>query len=189
MRSKIEAEKLAFALWREEGLPVTVLRPGILYGPGGANRIGGGMVQLGPIRFLVGTGGNALPLTYVDNAVDCLLLAAISQRAVGHAFNVVDEPQVSARDVALMRRDITGEHFTLVPLPSLLLTAVARLLEVNRSRRGSDVPPRLSRFVVRSACRNILYDTTKAREMLGWAPMVGLEEGLRMTFVQSDAVA
>jgi predicted dehydrogenase/nucleoside-diphosphate-sugar epimerase len=188
MRAKIEAEKLAFALWREQGLPVTVLRPGILYGPGGASRIGGGMVQLGPLRLIVGTGTNVLPFTYVDNVVDCLLLAAISPQAVGQAFNVVDEPQVSAREVVTRRKDIAGEHFRLVPLPSALLIAVARLLEFNRGRNGSEVPPKLSRFVVGSACRNIRYDTTKAREMLGWVPTVSLEEGLRRTLLGEDVL-
>ncbi len=178
MRSKIEADQLAFKYWHEAGLPVTVLRLGILYGPGG-RPVGRGLIQLGSVRLTIGGGGNRLPFTYVDNAVDCLLLAAISPAAVGEAYNVVDEPQVSVRDAILQSREITGDRLTLVPVPPFLLSGAARLFELKSSLNGSDVPPKLSRYVVRSACRNIGYDTTKAREQLGWHPAVTLEEGLR----------
>jgi predicted dehydrogenase/nucleoside-diphosphate-sugar epimerase len=181
MRAKIEAEKLAFRYWSEEGLPVTVLRLGILYGPGGRRGIAAGMGQLGPVRLLAGRGNNRLPYTYVDNAVDSLLLAAVSPQAVGQAFNVVDDPQVSVRKIALQSMRIAGEDAKLVPLPPLLLTAVAGFMELRAGRRGAEEPPRLSRYVVRSACRDIQYDTTKAREWLEWSPAVTLEEGLRNT--------
>src|SRR5205085_5190831 len=32
-QSKVEAEKLALAYYREHGVPVTILRPGFVYGP------------------------------------------------------------------------------------------------------------------------------------------------------------
>jgi predicted dehydrogenase/nucleoside-diphosphate-sugar epimerase len=188
MRSKIEAEELAFKYWREVGLPVTILRLGILYGPGGGREVGRGLAQLGPVRLVIGKGGNALPFTYVDNAVDCLLLAAVSPQAIGQAYNVVDEPQISVRDVVLDSMRITGEQSTLIPLPPLLLSAVARLLELRSSLNGSEVPPRLSRYVVRSACRDIRYDTTKARDQLGWEPALGLTEGMRRTLGGTDIV-
>jgi len=181
MRSKIEADKLAFRFWHEAGLPVTILRLGILYGPGGRS-IGRGLGQLGPVRLLIGSGRNRLPFTYVDNAVDCLLLAAISPVAISQAYNVVDEPQVMVRDVALQSMKITGEQSTLMPLPPFLLSGMAGLLELKNSLASSRVPPKLSRYVIRSACRDICYDTRKAREQLGWQPAGTLEEGLRRTF-------
>jgi len=181
LRSKLEADRLAFDYWREAGLPVTVVRPGILYGPGGGRSVGRGLVQLGPVRLFIGRGRNLLPFTYVDNAVDCLLLVAVSLAVIGQAYNVVDEPQVSVRAVVLQSMEMAGEQSMLVPVPPFLLSGVARLFELKSSRNGSEAPPKLSRFVVRSACRNIRYDTTKAREQLGWQPAVTLEEGLRRT--------
>jgi len=181
MRSKLEADKLAFRYWREVGLPVTVVRPGILYGPAGGRPIGRGLGQLGPVRLMIGSGHNLLPYTYVDNAVDCLLLAAISPEAIGQAYNVVDEPQVSVRDVILQRKEITGERLILVPLPPFLLFVAAHLLELKSSLSRSEVPPKATRFVILSACADIHYDTRKARQQLGWQPAVTLEKGLRRT--------
>jgi predicted dehydrogenase/nucleoside-diphosphate-sugar epimerase len=185
MRSKLEADKLAFRFWRETNLPVTVIRPGILYGPGGGRPPGRGLVQLGAVRLLIGGGRNRLPYTYVDNVVDCLLLAAVSPEAIGQAYNVVDEPQVSARNVILQSEKISGEQTTLVPVPPSFLSGVASLLELKGSLTSSTVPPKLSRYVIRSACRDIRYDTRKAREQLGWQPAITLEEGLRRTLNHS----
>jgi nucleoside-diphosphate-sugar epimerase/predicted dehydrogenase len=182
MRSKIEAEKLAFHFWHETGLPTTVLRPGILYGPGGGRLPGGGLVQLGSLRLIVGNGRNRLPFTYVGNAVDCLLLAAVSPQAIGQAYNVVDEPQVSLRDIVLLSEGITGERSRLVPVLPVLLSSAAGLLELRQDLANSETPPGLSRYVIRSACRDVVYDTSKAREQLGWQPEVALEEGMRRTF-------
>jgi len=181
LRSKLEADKLAFRYWREAGLPVTVLRPGILYGPAGSRSIARGLGRLGPVLLLIGNGCNLLPFTYVDNAVDCLLLAAISPQAIGQAYNVVDEPQVSVRDVIMQKREITGERLILVPLPPFLLCVVARLLEMKSSLGHSEVPPKATRYVILSACTDIRYSTSKARQQLGWQSAITLEEGLRRT--------
>jgi nucleoside-diphosphate-sugar epimerase/predicted dehydrogenase len=181
LRSKLEADQLAFRFWREAKLPMTVIRPGILYGPGGGRPPGRGLVQLGAVRLLIGGGRNRLPYTYVDNVVDCLLLAAVSPEAIGQAYNVVDEPQVRVRDVILQSKAITDEQSTLVTVPPFLLSGMAGLLELKSSLAKSTVPPKLSRYVIRSACRDIYYDTRKAREQLGWQPAVNLEEGLRRT--------
>jgi len=182
LRSKLEADRLAFTYWREAGLPVTILRLGVLYGPGGRRSLARGLVQLGPIRLMIGNCRNRLPFTYVENAVNCLLLAAVSPHAIGQAYSVVDEPQVTVRSVALQNMKVTGEHSILVPLPSLFLSGAALLLEWKAGLSDSQVPPKLSRFVIRSACRDLCYDTRKAREQLGWRQEVTLEEGLKKTF-------
>jgi nucleoside-diphosphate-sugar epimerase len=179
LRSKMEADKLAFEYWHKHKLPITVLRLGILYGPGGRGSIGKGVMQLGSIRLNIGNGRNRLPFIYVDNAIDCLLLAAVSPEAVGQAFNVVDEPQISVRDVISLREQVVGERLKTIVVPPFLLATLSKLLEVKRTLSNSHVPPRLSQFSIRSACRNLEYDTRKARQQLGWYSEVCLEEGLR----------
>jgi nucleoside-diphosphate-sugar epimerase len=180
-QSKSAADALALNYWREAGVPVTVLRLGVLYGPGGRDPARG-LLQLGPLRFTLGNGRNTLPFTYVGNAVDCMLLAAITPAAVGQAYNVVDEPQVTARDVVDQTMQITGERCFPIPLPKFFLSGVAALFEWKSQLAGAETPPKLSRFVVKSACRNLYYDTAKARSQLGWKSAVTLSEGLRKTF-------
>lgn len=66
----------------------------------------------------------------------------------------------------------------MVPVPPVLLSLAA----LRQSLANSEAPPSLSRYVVRSACRDIVYDTTRAREQLGWQPEVTVEEGMQRAF-------
>jgi predicted dehydrogenase/nucleoside-diphosphate-sugar epimerase len=175
-RSKLEAEEVAFELLREKNLPVTVVRLGLLYGPGGRS-IGRGLAELGRFRLVIGREHNVLPYTHVGNAVDALLLAALAPDAAGKVYNVVDDQIHDVRYAAKLASN--GDRLTSVYLPESLLLTGARVLEWRARRRGSEAPPRFSRYVVRSACRDLRYDTARARHELGWKPEIGLEEGVR----------
>jgi nucleoside-diphosphate-sugar epimerase len=179
LRSKLAADKLALDYGQKHGIPITVLRLGILYGPGGGRPPGRGLTQLGSLRLMIGRGSNYLPYTYVENAVDCLLLAAVSPDAIGEAYNVVDEPQVTVHEVSRLRIMLANERIALLPVPSRLLIGFARFLEWKTKRNHSCIPPNLSRYTIDSACRSLRYDTEKARRQLGWQPEVSLDEGLR----------
>jgi nucleoside-diphosphate-sugar epimerase len=177
-RSKREADALALARASDDGVPVTVVRLGILYGPGNSEPIERGLVQVGRFRLAMGSGKNTLPFTYVANAVDALLLAAVSPSAVGQAFNIVDPPAWSVRETARRAARAVGEPVVLVPVSARLLDLAARGLEARGARRGSDSPPRLSRYVVTSATRSRVFDTTKAERELGWTAEVSPEAAL-----------
>jgi len=180
-RSKTESDALALRYAQERGLPVTVARLGLLYGPGGGLGGIGGLTQLGSARLVMGGGGNVMPYTFVDNAVDALLLLALHPECAGQAYNVVDDPQVSVRTALGTLRRVQGERGIVVPMPAGLLGLGARVLEARQGRNGRDVPPRLTRYTIDSARRNVRYATDKIRRDVGWQPEVPLEEGLRRT--------
>lgn len=181
VRSKSAADELALAFSQENGLPVTVMRLGILYGPGGGLPGQQPLGRLGPVRLVVGNGRNVLPFTYVENAVDCVLLAATSDVAAGQVYNVVDEPQISGRDALAERARLTGDRPMIVRVPASLLLFAGVLVELPSNLTGADTPPPLTRHLVHAACRDILYDSGKARQQLGWQQRFSLEEGLRRT--------
>jgi predicted dehydrogenase/nucleoside-diphosphate-sugar epimerase len=181
MRSKIEADKLALRYWQEHQLPVTVLRLGILYGPGGGGAPGGGLMEFAGMRFIFGIGRNHLPYTYVGNAVDAMLLAAVTPEAVGQAYNVVDEPQVTSREATRANIALTSGKAMIMPIPSFLLKGASRFFEW---RAGADKRPAVSSSVVQGYFRNIRYDTQKTHDELGWQPEVSLQDGIRRTLGQ-----
>lgn len=169
-RSKAAAERAALGVG---GVDVTVVRPGVLYGPG--RPPGVGLPAVGPLLPVMGSGRNRMPYTYVDNAVDALLLAATDPAAAGEVFNVVDTRQLTTREaLGLARGD---EQPVVVPVPRRLLLAAAGRLERRRAASGAEGPPRLSAYVVRSATRDLVYDTAKAATVLGWEPEVSPEDG------------
>ncbi len=184
-RSKLEAERALTNGTPGPGPEIVVVRPGIIYGPGAEAPLKKGLVQLGSTRLTIGRGTNHLPLTYVDNVVDGILLALLSPAAAGQAYNLVDEPQPEIRTAALQAAAIVGESTRLLPVSSTALEGIASFLERRRESADADLPPRLSRFQIASATRDVLYDAGKARRELGWSSAVGLSEGLQRTFAQN----
>jgi nucleoside-diphosphate-sugar epimerase len=182
LRSKVAAER-AFHRDSEGGRPdVVILRPGIIYGRGATEPLTKSLVHVGPLRVIVGDGRNTLPLSFVDNVVDGVLLALTHPRGDGQAYNLVDDPQLTVREIAQHVGAVAGERVRLVGIPSWVLMPVARWLEDRAVSKGAEEPPRLSRFQIAQATRDFRYSSRRAREELGWTPEVGLAEGLRRTF-------
>ncbi len=173
MRSKTEAERIALSFADRGGLEVTVVRPGILYGPGRPVRAGA--AQLGGARLVAGWGRNRLPYTYVGNVVDALLLAATSPSAPGEAFNVVDDAQVNLR--SLLR--VAGAPAVILPIPGALLERLAQRMESRSEESPTAKPPGVTRHIVAQWTGDLLFDTSKARQKLEWRPEVSLAEGVR----------
>ena len=57
-----------------------------------------------PGLFLRFAGGNLLPLSYVENCAEALIVAARSKRAVGEAYNVHDDDLLSAASTSVRTR-------------------------------------------------------------------------------------
>jgi nucleoside-diphosphate-sugar epimerase len=184
LRSKVEAERVASAVASESGIGLSILRLGLLYGPGAVPSAARGIAQLGSWRLILGSGRNHLPFTYVANAIDAMLLAAAKSAPGIEAYNIVDGPPVTVRNAARVEERVRGTRVKLVPVPPRLLSIAASVAE--RLGRKDSAPPKLNRYVIRSATRNIVYDTMKARTRLGWESTVSLEGGLRRTWSLSD---
>ena len=102
---------------------------------------------------IYGDGEQSRDFTYVANAVDANLRAAETVAGVGQVINIAN-----------------GSRTTLVDLLEVLqrLTGHAEVATEFRPQRVGDV-------------RHSLADITRARELLGHEPKIGLEEGLRHT--------
>jgi len=169
------------ALFREyagrHGFESVVLRPGVIYGPGGAAlspRVG--IRAFG--RFFSLGGGATLPLTYVDNCADAIVAAAL-RAAPGSAFSVVDDDLPScASYLGEYRRQVEPLRVVRVPYPALLLGA--RLMQWYNRRSLGQLPAILTPYTVRAMFRPLRYSNA-ALKAIGWRPRVATAEGLGVT--------
>jgi len=177
-RSKLAADRLALHE-AARGAPVTVLRPGLLYGPGKRPPVARQSFGAGQFKWILATPRYTLPLTYVDNVADAAVLAASAEGAVGQAFTIVDANVPQAEYVALYRQ-ISGERWRPVFLPVGTIARAAWVLEraLRLARRRSPV----TYHQVRRATQRALFDCSRAERVLGWRPAVGLREGLQRSF-------
>ena len=148
---------------RVYGLPITVLRLTNTYGPRMRVRdarqtfLGLWIRQAlaGEELLVFGDGTQRRDFAYADDVVRALCLAVTSPEAIGHVFNVGGAPHVSLEEAARLVVRLAGSGgYRLVPFPE--------------DRRSIDIG-------------DYYADDTKLRGTLGWAPEVGLEEGLAAT--------
>lgn len=182
---KLAAERHVLEAIRERRLPAVVIRPGQIFGPGAEAVTPNGTIRLGPLWVAVGPAHQTLPLVYIDDAVDALVLAQERPGVVGRIFNVVDTALVTQADyLGRAKRKLDGLRVVRMPRPALSLLSIG--VEVLGRLLKRDVP--LTRYRVASLRPLANFDVTQAREALGWTPRVGSVEGLRRTF-DRDATA
>ncbi|HVO23189.1 MAG TPA: NAD-dependent epimerase/dehydratase family protein [Candidatus Margulisiibacteriota bacterium] len=177
-RSKLAADRAVLAAARC-GAPVVVLRPGLLYGPGKRPPVARQSFGGGRVKLLLATPHYTLPLSYVDNVADAVLLAARCDAAAGEAFTIVDANVEQAHYLSLYRA-ASGETWRAVFLPVGAVALAALLAEggLRMLRRRSPV----TYHQVRRATQSARYDCSRAERVLGWRPSVSVEEGLRRVF-------
>jgi nucleoside-diphosphate-sugar epimerase len=177
--TKIIAERLAVHLAKQHGLPLVILRPGFVYG--GANKPPAGLFafQRGNRATVVGKRDCILPLNFVENLVDAMLLAAKARQTELRQFNILDDDLLTQEQYSRILRKIDGIRVHFVPgwpfrVASPLIEIAGRILPHERLKTFS------SRQLDRTI-QTVRYDTTRIRKELGWQPRIGLEQGLRMT--------
>ena len=179
-QTKLEAEKLMLLAAQDKGLPVCVIRPGVIFGPGMKLSAPAGSFGMFGRWVVVGRGSLSLPLVYVDDVVDAMLLGATRPGVEGALVNLVDPSSITQREYIRRVRSIDNSVKVLyVPQPVLMAAGLMVELLAGMIKRSGP----LSRYRIRSIRPLGNFDLGVACERLGWNPRIGLEEGLRRTFV------
>jgi UDP-glucose 4-epimerase len=155
--SKLAGEHMAHAYHDECGLPSVTVHPFNVFGPG---QIGGGAIRAfieaalaGRDLTIHGDGSQIRAWTYVDDMVAGVLLCLEHPAAVGQTFNI-GNPRAAITIYDLAHR--------------IKRVAAAEGDIVFRPLHYADVELRIP-------------NVAKAREVLGWEPLVELDDGLART--------
>jgi nucleoside-diphosphate-sugar epimerase len=179
-RSKVAGERLLERLIHDEGAPVTIVRPGWLYGPrdrASFARIAR-MVDQGRM-VLLGSGENHLPLIYASDAAEGLVLAARAPGAEGRAYLLVNDEPVTQRGFLAA---IAGELRAPVPTkraPYQLSVAAGRVAEGLWRLTRRSTPPPVTPYGLHLLGGDNRFQIDRARGELGFAPVIGFAEGVR----------
>jgi len=159
--SKLGGENYCMAFHESYGLPCTAVRYSNIFGPGQdpENPYCGVVAKFieslfaGQPPVIHGDGNQTRDFTYVDDAVEATLLAAVTDRAVGEVFNVGTGVETRVNELAAALIRITG----------------VEVEPEHKDRRDID------------NIRRRVVNIEKTRRTLRWVPEVTLEEGLRRT--------
>ncbi|MBI3946628.1 MAG: NAD-dependent epimerase/dehydratase family protein, partial [Armatimonadetes bacterium] len=178
--SKVLGERLLERAIAERRAPVTIVRPGWVYGPRDSASFGrfAAMIRQGKM-VRIGSGANHLPLIYVGDVARGILLASEAERAVGRAYILVNDEPVTQRDYL---EAIAAELGVAPPrrhVPYRPALAAGVLFEtLGRALRRRQPPP-LMRYGVQMLGGENRFVIRRAREEIGFSPRVSLTEGVR----------
>ncbi len=185
-QAKLRQERLVWEYAETYGIPVVVLRPGVVYGPAGgafSSRVGFELFGV----FLHLGGDNVLPLTFVDNCADAIILAGRAPQAVGHAYNVVDDELVTAaRWLALYKQRVKAVPSVRVPYP--MLVGLSSIVERYHAYSKGQLPAIFTPYKTATTWGGNRFDNGKLAA-LGWRPRVSAAQGLATTFADLRARA
>ncbi len=179
-QTKLGAENAVSEAIARHGLRAVIVRPGQIFGPGAENVTPNGTIALAGRWVAVGSGAQTIPLVYLDDVIDALLLAATAPAAVGKLFNVVDPTEVTQHAYLQHCKTKLGDKLRLMRVPTWIFMTLGFGVELLGKLLHREVP--LTRYRVRSLRPLANFDTSAARDTLGWTPATGVERGMDITF-------
>ncbi|MFZ5955055.1 MAG: NAD-dependent epimerase/dehydratase family protein [Nanoarchaeota archaeon] len=175
-KSKMLAEKYANYMFKEGKIDVTIIRPCWFYGPNQPLRQTTffKMIKKGnPIVF--GDGQNLRSMSYVDNIVQGLILAAESKKSSGQTYWIADSKPYSTLEIYGTIADLLNVKLKPRFVPGLMST----MCEISDGiLQGTGLYIK-EIHVAGEMNKNIACSIEKARKELGYNPKIDLREGMK----------
>ena len=164
--SKLEAEQGLWKIAAQTGMEVVIVRPPLVYGLGVKANFGSMMrwVSRG-VPLPLGCIHNARSMVALDNLIDLLVTCLKHPAAAGQTFLVSDGEDVSTTELLRRTARAMGQRALLLPVPASWIEIVAALLG--------------KRSMAQRLCGSLQVNIDKTRSMLGWAPPLTLDQGLK----------
>ena len=180
--SKRAAEIEAWRHHDDGSLRVTTVRPALVYGERDRHvsaRLDR-LLRL-PLLPLVDGGRHSAPLVYAGNVARAIVAALHVDGAVGRAYNVAIDHALPLRTFVQMWCAAAGRRPPLMPaLPGAALEGAARIVDYLSARAPGIDLPGLTR-PARLLRTNNPYDSSRARDELGWHDVVPADEAIKRT--------
>jgi nucleoside-diphosphate-sugar epimerase len=177
--TKVASEQVALQAHAAGEVPVTVIRPGDVYGPASRPWTMLPLAEIRANRFaLPAMGRSVFSPVFVENLVDGVLLAIDEPRAAGQVYVLSD-------GIGVTTKEFFGHYFRMlgkrgpICLPTPIALFLAALNEfAYRFREGTtEVNPDTIHYMTRRGT----YSIEKAHRELGYEPRVDLAEGMART--------
>jgi nucleoside-diphosphate-sugar epimerase len=177
--TKLEAEKRVWKVYNDSTLPITVIRPISMFGPGDLR-----MLKLFRMikkkRFIIiGDGMPFFQPAYIDDVVNGFLLALEKKEAIGEAFIVGGDEYVRLNklcEIIAAALNVPPPRIRIPLKPVLLLADICEKLCV-----PFGIEPPIHRRRVSFFQNNRAFTIEKVRNILGFEPQTTLQEGVRKT--------
>jgi nucleoside-diphosphate-sugar epimerase len=178
-RSKLGGEA---AVRQSAGLPWTIVRPGVVYGPRDRELLRMFRIARSGCVPVFGRGRQVVSLVHAADLAAAVVLAAAEPRALAQTYHIAHPDAVSQRELArAIGRAVRGGHSPLViPVPALLAAPIVRVMgraAAAAGRRSVVSGDKLAEFLAPSFATSV----EKAQRELGWRAATATDAGLAAT--------
>lgn len=178
--AKTKQDEIVAEYGKRLRIPFVIIRPGVVYGPG--NHAIHGRVGIGTFGVFLHLGGaNPIPLTYVDNCAEAIVLAGLVPGVDGQVFNVVDDNLPSSRQfLHLYKKNV--KRFRSLYVPRAASYFLCWMWEKYAAWSEDQLPPTFNCAAWHGYWKKTRFTNAKAKQQLGWKPRVAITEGLGRYF-------
>ena len=131
--------------------------------------------------FLHLGGSSVIPLSYVDNAAEAIVLAGLKAGVDGEVFNTVDDDLPTSRQfLRLYKRNV--RRFRSIYVPKPISFGLCWMWERYCRSSMDQLPPVFNRSRWNALWKKTRYSNQKIKTRLGWKPVVSTAEAERRYF-------
>jgi nucleoside-diphosphate-sugar epimerase len=177
--TKLEGEELARVAGARLGIEVTIARPTGIYGPGDRRLL---KLFRGVARrrwITLGSGEIYYHLTFIDDLVDGFRLCGTHPAAANRTYILAGGEVTTLNALVALVADVAGVPPPTRHLPVWPAWTAGAVCEA--ICRPFGIEPPIFRRRVDFFTKSRAFDITRARTEIGFAPRVGLREGIRRT--------
>ena len=181
---KLKQEELVKDYGSRHNLPYVILRPGYVFGPG--KRELNGRVGINTFGFFIQVGGShLLPLTFVDNCAEAIVLAGLQPDIDGDVFNVIDDELLTANEFLTLYKKKVGRSS--VRIPYFTARMLCLLWERYSKWSKGQLPPVFNRRRCAAEWKGNRYSNQKLKDRLGWKPRVNMKDAMASFLSQFES--
>jgi nucleoside-diphosphate-sugar epimerase len=178
---KLKQEEIVREYAKHYRLPCVTLRPGYVFGVGKQELNGRvGIKIFGP--FMQVNGSNLLPLTYVDNCAEAIVLAGLTPGIDGEVFNIVDDDLLTARQ--FLKTYKVAKRLRSVRVPYWVAYSACYAWEEYSKWSKGQLPPAFNRRRCAANWKSQRYSNEKLKTRLGWKPRVPMNQAMKTFLAQ-----
>jgi NADH dehydrogenase len=130
-RTKWEAEQLVKA----SGIPYTILRPSLIYGPGDLFTVRlAGTIKLSPVLPVIGSGRSKIQPIYIEDVISCIAKIITGSQHMGKTYEIGGPEQLTYIEVTKAIADVMGVRRPMVHVPMFFIGPMAKMAEAILSK-------------------------------------------------------
>lgn len=179
--TKLEAEQWLWSFHRDTQLPLSIIYPGWVYGPGDKAFFPNLAQAIDDGVMMFWFRNAKLPWVFIDNLIDACVLASTHPDAIGRGYIVHDEAdgpkleEVCARIAAVIGKKAPSLH-----VPYALAFVAAKATQTLWRWLGIKSTPPLLTVDIKAFGSQWHLSAQKIRCQLNWAPRVSTEQGMEL---------